>query len=80
MQVNPGTFAWWRRELARRAAEGSGPRPVSKSRPRFVEVRVDPERIGGYEVVLANGRRIVIRGDFEDGSLRRLISIAEAGC
>jgi hypothetical protein len=79
-QVNPGTFAWWRRALARRDGGGSRPRPVRRSGPAFVEVTGRREPVGGYELVLANGRRIVIRGGFEDGSLRRLISVAEAGC
>lgn len=79
--VHPGTFVWWRRELARREVGRSEGRPARTSRPAFVEVTVGPERRGGYDLVLANGRRIVIRGDFEDGSLRRLIAVAEgSGC
>jgi hypothetical protein len=80
-QVNPGTFAWWRGELARRARGEAGPRRGGTPRSRFVEVRVGRERIGGYELILANGRRIVVRGDFEDAALRRLISVVEgSGC
>jgi hypothetical protein len=76
-QVNPGTFAWWRRELARR----DGLRDGLRSKPSFVEVRVGSgqgER--GYEVTLANGRRIGVPADFEEGVLRRLLAVVEGGC
>jgi hypothetical protein len=76
-QVNPGTFAWWRRELARR----DGLRVGSRLKPSFVEVKVGSDRRGcGYELALANGRRIVVPVDFEAGVLRRLLSVAEGGC
>jgi hypothetical protein len=37
-------------------------------------------RGSGYELALANGRRIGVPSDFEEGVLRRLIAVAEAGC
>lgn len=75
--VNPGTFAWWRRELARRDGVTSG--RVSKA--SFVEVKVgSSSRSWGYELGLANGRRIIVPGDFEETSLRRLLSVAEETC
>ena len=75
--INPGTFAWWRRELARRAGGRSGRLP----KPSFVEVKVGSGSLGrGYELALGNGRRIIVSGDFEEGTLRRLISVAEGSC
>jgi hypothetical protein len=80
-QINPGTFAWWRRELARRDGLGSGQSRGTGRPPSFVEVTVGSGRRGsGYELTLANGRRIGVPADFEDGVLRRLIAVAEAGC
>jgi hypothetical protein len=75
--INPGTFGWWRRELARRAGGRSGRFP----KPSFVEVKVGSGPMGrGYELALCNGRRIIVPGDFEEGTLRRLISVAEGSC
>lgn len=80
-QVNPGTFAWWRRELARRDGLGGGRSRGSGHRPSFVEVTVGSGRRGsGYELTLVNGRRIGVPADFEEGVLRRLLAVAEAGC
>ncbi len=75
--INPGTFAWWRRELARRAGVKSG--RVSKA--SFVEVKVGSgPTVRGYELALANGRRIIVPGDFDEATLRRLLSVAEEAC
>jgi hypothetical protein len=75
--VNPGTFAWWRRELARRDGVTSG----RVSTPSFVEVKVGSGPVGrGYELALGNGRRIIVPGDFEETTLRRLLSVAEEIC
>jgi hypothetical protein len=75
--VNPGTFAWWRRELSRR----EGRKSVRLGKPSFVEVKVGSGPVGrGYELALANGRRIIVPGDFEAEVIRRLISVAEEIC
>jgi hypothetical protein len=75
--INPGTFAWWRRELSRREGGKSGRLP----KPSFVEVKVGSgPLVRGYELALGNGRRIIVPGDFEEGTLRRLISVAEGSC
>lgn len=52
--------------------------------PRFVPValadageRVRPGSNGSMSIVLGNGRRIVVRGAFDDEALRRLVRVAE---
>jgi hypothetical protein len=66
-------FHWWRRELARRDAEGQA--------PSFVPVQVidDPLRDGDspIEIVLTDGRRIRITGTVNRETLTEVLDILE---
>ena len=53
-------------------------RHVGKSKPRLVEVAVEPEPAAGFALVLANGRRIESSWKFAEADLLRLIRTAEA--
>lgn len=60
------TLDYWRR--ARR-----------KQKPKLVEVAVEEtQRLGGFALVLANGRRIESSWSFTEAELARLIRVAEA--
>jgi|SRR4051794_3447028 transposase len=67
-------FAW--RRLYRGCAEDAGPKFV----PLFVAgpaERARPQAGGSMAIVLGNGRRIVVRGEFDDEALRRLVRVVE---
>jgi transposase-like protein len=50
-----------------------------KSKPRLVEVEVEPAQpAGGFALVLANGRRIESSWSFVEADLEKLIRAAEA--
>jgi transposase len=79
--IHAGTLAGW----ASKVRESSGARARGDARSMFVPVRVAPatptseirpER-GEVEVVLRNGRRVRVSGDFDSGSLARLLMVAE---
>jgi transposase-like protein len=53
-------------------------RHVRKSKPRLVEVAVEPEPAAGFALVLGNGRRIESSWKFAEADLLRLIRTAEA--
>jgi hypothetical protein len=77
--LNGGTFAWWKRQLHRRAGEA----PKRRGRPpqsssRFVEVRLTGTSSGGYEVVLPGGRSIRVSSQFDPQILSRLIKAVES--
>jgi transposase len=66
-------FAW--RRLYKGAGEEAGPKFV----PLFVSqtARAGAGADGSMSIVLRNGRRIVVRGAFDDEALRRLVHVAE---
>jgi hypothetical protein len=83
--LHPGTLAAWgskvRNVVAKMGSAGAGNRE-----PKFLAVRLagaDLERTtaggGEVEIVLINGRRIRVSGDFQSETLTRLIAIAEGG-
>jgi hypothetical protein len=55
-------------------------RAEKKSRPKLVEVAIEsaPQPVGGFALVLANGRRIESSWKFAAADLTRLIQVAEA--
>jgi hypothetical protein len=80
--LHAGTLMVWGSKLRSEvAAASSGRRP----RAGFLPVRVaEPTRAataagGQLEVVLRNGRRVVVSGDFGAQRLARLLEIAEGG-
>lgn len=84
--LHAGTLAVWGTKL--RSELRAAPEPVSGgSVSGFLPVRVvgAPERTdvlrerAELEVVLRNGRRVVVRGDVGSDTLRRLLDLAEGG-
>lgn len=72
-RLNPMTFYWWRRELARR----------DRPRPSFLPVHVLAEKsepsTPGIEVVLANGRSVRVGAGFDPSTLVRVVELLEQG-
>lgn len=83
--LHAGTLAVWGSKLRAEvpAARRAAPPPSSGFLPvRLVdgEPAASRERAGGeIEVVLRNGRRVVVRGDFGNDALSRLLELAERG-
>jgi hypothetical protein len=82
--LNPGTFAWWKRQLRReeRVAAGSTVRRGRRAGlpGRFVEVRLGGVSASPYEVVLSRGRSIRVPPQFDLQVLSRLIAAVESAC
>ena len=90
--LHPRTLAWWARQLEGSGAkqQGSGAkRGVAKPTSKFLPARLTasratsavvavPER-SEVEVVLRNGRRVLVGHDFELEALARLLDAVEAG-
>ena len=86
--INAGTMSGWiykrdRRcalEAARRATEGVAV-AITASAPSFVPVRVAevavPPTAVGVEVVLAEGRRVVVGPGFDPETLLRVVAVLE---
>jgi hypothetical protein len=53
-------------------------RRAHKSEPKLVEVAIDALPMGGFTLVLVNGRRIESSWKFAEADLTRLIRVAEA--
>jgi len=53
-------------------------RRAPKSQPKLVEVAIEAQPLGGFSLVLVNGRRIESSWKFAEGDLTRLIRAAEA--
>ena len=53
-------------------------RRAQKSKPKLVEVAIEGQLIGGFTLVLLNGRRIESSWRFAEADLTRLIRVAEA--
>jgi transposase len=73
--LSPAHLFSWRR-LYRGGVGDAGPKFV----PLFVAgpaVRARPRVDGSMAIVLRNGRRIVVRGEFDDEALKRLVRVAE---
>ena len=52
-------------------------RRAQKSKPRLVEVAIEAQPMGGFTLVLVNGRRIESSWKFAETDLTRLIRVAE---
>jgi transposase len=83
--LHPGTLGWWGSRIGSAATVQVG---TQRSEPvRFLPVRVTERRVatalatpkGEVEVVLRNGRRVRICGDFQNDVVARLLDIAEGG-
>ena len=48
-----------------------------KSKAKLVEVAIEAQPVGGFTLVLVNGRRIESSWKFADADLMRLIGVAE---
>jgi hypothetical protein len=53
-------------------------RRAQKSKPKLVEVAIEPQPVDGFTLVLVNGRRIESPWKFAEADLTRLIRVAEA--
>jgi hypothetical protein len=53
-------------------------RRAHKSKPKLVEVAIEAQPMGGFTLVLVNGRRIESSWRFAEADLTRLIRVAEA--
>lgn len=73
--VSPGSFYNWRRRLAEREQEG-------RQAAGFVAVPISTSPADPCEVVLANGRRVVVPVRFDARSLGAIIAVleGEAAC
>lgn len=83
--LHPRTLVWWARQLEGSATKRSPDKPTSKFLPaRLTDSRATlaveamPER-NKVEVVLRNGRRVLVSRDFEVEALARLLDTVEAG-
>ena len=87
--LHPGTLAMWASRL-RHEVPGKQVRKSSKGASIFLPVRVSSQRSpgvaiselpieGGFEVVLTNGRRVRVAGNFRAESLARLLAVVEGG-
>jgi hypothetical protein len=75
--MSAATLYWWRSELGRRGA-GRGERIALA--PVTVLGTTSPARSrggAGFEVLLANGRRLCVPRDFDADALRELIAALE---
>ena len=78
--VQPSSFYYWRRrleEVSTASAAASSALALS-----FVEVtaeRAPPTHASTYEVLLPNGRRVLVPAAFDEHVLHRLLAIVEGG-
>ena len=79
--VPSSTLQWWKRRLAQ---SGDSVAVAEEKEPsvRFVEAAVLAAGPSGarYEVVLANGRRLVLEEGFRRESVRDLLGILDGPC
>jgi len=72
--VNPRTLTYWKWVLSKGTRGEKTAAPVIPS-SAFVEVRTAPS--AGFELALANGRRLQIPSTFDAGTLERLLTVLE---
>jgi hypothetical protein len=80
--LNPGTFAWWKRQLRREEGASAGVR-ARRGRRRekpgpFVEVCLAGPSAAAYEIVLSCGRSIRVPPQFDPQALSRLVGAVES--
>ena len=83
--LHPRTLVWWARQLESNGTNQAPAKPTSKFLPARLTaaratsvVAATPER-SEVEVVLRNGRRVLVARDFELETLARLLDAVEAG-
>jgi hypothetical protein len=83
--LHPRTLVWWARQLESNRTKQGPAKPTSKFLPARLTatrgtsvVAATPER-RAVEVVLRNGRRVLVGRDFELETLARLLDAVEAG-
>jgi len=62
--IGMSTLDYWRR--------------TQKRKPKLVEVAIEAQPVGGFVLVLGNGRRIESSWRFAEADLARLLRVAEA--
>jgi len=77
--LSAASLYWWRSHLLRRGRE-RGAR-VALAPVRLLRSEPSPHSISaGFEVVLRNGRRVIVPADYDAESLRQLVAELERGC
>ena len=72
-RVTETAFYWWRKELARRDAEGRAAAFV----PMHVSEEPAPGGAGQIEIVLADGRRVRLSGAVDRQALSAVLDVLE---
>jgi len=73
--ITASALGYWRRRLAK-DADVNAPSSLAVS---FVEVRPDAAAAARYEIVLGNGRVVVVGPQFDEMTLDRLLRVVEGG-
>ena len=87
-QLPESAFYFWRREVARRAAERKAKLPARRKRrtgakvgvlspPRFLPVTSEAFGFAGIEIMLADGRRVRVTGGCDVETLRQVLAVLE---
>lgn len=85
-EINPGTFAWWRRKFRVDTASESATStrsPRTRSRPdplRFMEVEVVGAQSKRYEIALPNGWVLRVPTDFDSENVTRWVRAVASAC
>jgi transposase-like protein len=77
--LSAASLYWWRSQLRRSGRE----RGARVALAPVTLLRSDPSSrsmSGGFEVVLRNGRRVIVPADYDAESLRHLVAELERGC
>jgi len=84
-RLHAPTLKWWRWRLAG-SVLAERAEPAEPSVPQFTEIRwrelvVASGAAAGFELLWSDGLRLRIPSEFDEGALRRLLSVLEAvGC
>jgi transposase-like protein len=71
------TLQWWRKRLRERAQFHDA---SSEPAVEFVEASLSPRAESRYEVLLRNGRRLLIEGQVDVEAIRDLVGVLEESC
>lgn len=77
--LSAASLYWWRSHLRRR---GRALRAESRLAPvTLLRTETSPRSsAAGFEIVLCNGRRLIVSRDFDGAALRHLVAELERGC
>jgi hypothetical protein len=79
--VVASTLAWWGSEIKRRNARRAVLDRSESGAIPLVPVTIQESRVETvYEVALPGGAAVRVPADFDDDSLRRLVTVLEATC